>query len=74
MKTLVVYNSKTGDIISTQSPVEHDNYASSQLYYCCGCKNPEVKNLGLKKLTCLNCGINHDRDINASINLLKLIA
>ena len=27
MKTLILYNSKTGDIISTQSPVEHDNYA-----------------------------------------------
>ena len=27
MKTLVVYNSKTGDIILTQSPVEDDNYA-----------------------------------------------
>ena len=27
MKTLILYNSKTGDIISTQSPVEHNNYA-----------------------------------------------
>ena len=27
MKTLVVYDSKTGDIISTQAPVDHDNYA-----------------------------------------------
>ena len=27
MKTLILYNSETGDIISTQSPVEHDNYA-----------------------------------------------
>ena len=27
MKTLILYNSKTGDIISTQSPVEHYNYA-----------------------------------------------
>ena len=27
MKTLVVYNSKTGDIISTHAPVEHDDYA-----------------------------------------------
>ena len=26
MKTLILYNSETGDIISTQSPVEHDNY------------------------------------------------
>ena len=27
MKTLILYNSETGDIISTQSPVDHDNYA-----------------------------------------------
>ena len=27
MKTLVVYDKNTGDIISTQSPVEHYNYA-----------------------------------------------
>ena len=27
MKTLILYDSETGDIISTQSPVEHNNYA-----------------------------------------------
>ena len=27
MKTLIVYDKNTGDIISTQSPVEHYNYA-----------------------------------------------
>lgn len=27
MKTLILYDRNTGDIISTQSPVEHDNYA-----------------------------------------------
>ena len=30
MKTLILYNSKTGDIISTQSPVE-DDYAYNYL-------------------------------------------
>ena len=27
MKILILYNSETGDIISTQSPVDNDNYA-----------------------------------------------
>ncbi len=47
------------------------NYPSSQLCSYCTYQNPLTKDLRVRKWTCPNCGMVHDRDINAAKNILR---
>ena len=45
-------------------------FPSSQCCNRCDYKNEEVKDLSVRKWICPKCGFEHDRDINASINIM----
>ena len=45
-------------------------YASSQICSRCGHKNKEMKDISIREYVCPECGIEIERDLNASINIM----
>lgn len=67
------------DIVKKKSEIFEKNvhilqrkYKTSQRCNVCGYNNSKLKlNIAIKRWKCPKCGIEHDRDINAAVNILK---
>ena len=44
-------------------------FPSSQICSCCGEKDPVTKDLSVRRWRCIHCEAEHDRDINAAVNI-----
>jgi len=50
---------------------ENRYYASSQICNKCGYKNEKLKDLSIREYICPKCNEEHNRDMNAAINIMR---
>ena len=69
-----LFFAQSSKIIRTKSKnLSHKKEKShNQICSECGYKNPEVKDFRVRNWKCPQCGAEHDRDRNATINILRV--
>ena len=67
--TLRVYLMYKAEESGIEVVIADKYFPSSQLCNCCGYKNNQVKDLNIRTWMCPKCGTNHNRDLNAALNL-----
>lgn len=67
--TLRVYLTYKAEESGIEVVIADKYFPSSQLCNCCGYKNNQVKDLNIRAWVCSKCGTNHNRDLNAALNL-----
>jgi len=62
---------ENAEIYGTIIVQAHKYFASTQICSNCGKRNRQMKDVTIRKLKCIHCGFELDRDYNSAINLKK---
>lgn len=70
LKSFLTYKSK---LLGTIVTIVNESYSTVTCSYCLNKTGPQgLRQLDVREWTCKHCNSTHDRDINASLNLLRM--